>query len=828
MEAQKKTDEKRIGPRDLIIGMAAAAIYCLTAALMVMYVKSGGDYPSGSDTYAHLYKAETLLDSIREGNFFPLIDMSWYNGVQFLRYWAPLPVYVLALFIKIAGSVNGAYFYFIFFINVAGAMVWLIIGMINKRPVTGAILGLLWFYIPNNLMALFTEGNLPRSLSMVFLPVFIYSIYSFLNKRRISSFIAIVISFFLIACCHSGYAGMCALTVLVFLIIYSISEKEIKGPGYIIAAIISGYLIMGVWLVPSLIGGITSTDSSEVMKGFFQSIFTTLNPILRTRDGNLYFYAGLPEFIIMLLGILASGKKERTGFITGFITIILTSSSAYYILKILPGSQYLWMLRFISIALAFSFMSLLYWKTLKKKILAVFLIAIALDIIPSIRLCRGDGNMTAKAREKSYRETMLSDEARSLTVQRMALIDESTDGSRGQYLLTEGTGGIVYQTFGAGWQSASTANNIVSLNRAASTGNYDYMFDRTLAMGDDTVLIKKSILQDKGEQRSYIDSSAALSGYKLYDENDGYLLYHLEKATGRFGVKSSCSSIGIGKNIYETALSSPDMREGDSVYLDDYSYSELKKYKMIFLCGFSYHDKSKAENLVRRLTGDGIYVIIYGDGMPVMRTAGSGSFLGVSAENVEFENGYPILRYRGRRIDPQLFSPDFRHWKTVYLNGLHDVWGYANEDGVKLPFIGTGENDHEIFVGFNISYHYSLTRDPAIGEILSSISGDLLNKVPKREIVPIDVTEKKNGLIITSPENHVNTTIAYNDIYRAAKGKIYERNHLLYVNKGKTVITYRYPFLIRGILLTIFALSFFIFCIFKLKRETGKLKPLKK
>lgn len=822
METLKKTDEKRFGLKDLITGLVAVAIYCLAAALTVMYVKSGGDYPSGSDTYAHLYKAKTLSDSINEGNFFPLIDMSWYNGVQFLRYWSPLPVYVLALFIKLTGSVNGAYLAFIFFINVAGAMVWLIIGFINKRPILGAVLGLLWFYIPNNLLALFTEGNLPRSLSMIFLPIFIYSIYSFLNKRRIRSFVAVTISFFLIACCHSGYAGMCALAVLVYLFIYSISEKEIKGPGYIIAAMISGFLIMGVWLVPSLIGGITSTDSSEVMKSFFQNIFITLNPLLRLKDGNLYFYAGLPEFIIMLLGLLASGKKERTGFITGFITILLTSAPAYYILKVLPGSQYLWMLRFISIALAFTFMSLIYWKTLKKKILIVFLIVIALDIIPSIRLLRGDGKMTVKAREKYYRETMLADEARSLTVQRMALIDESTDGSRGQYLLTEGSGGIVYQTFGAGWQSASTANNIVSLNRAASTGNYDYLFDRCLAMGDDTVLIKKSILQDKGEQRSYIDSSAALSGYKLYDENDGYLLYHLENVTGRFGIKSTYSSIGIGKNIYETALSSPDMREGDSIYLDDYSYSELKKYKMIFLCGFSYHDKSKAENLVRRLTGDGVYFIIYGDGLPVMRTADSGSFLGVSAENVEFENGYPILRYKGRRIDPQLFSPDFRHWKTVYLNGLHEIWGYANEDGVKLPFIGTGENDHEIFVGFNISYHYSLTRDPAIGDILSSVSGGLLNKVPKRETVPIDVTEKNGGLLLRSPENHVNTTIAYNDIYSARKGKIYERNHLLHVNKGKTVITYRYPYLFRGTLLSILALVFFISCIWKLKRETRK------
>ena len=37
---------------------------------------------------------------------------------------------------------------------------WLIIGRKMNRPYLGAFVGLIWFFMPNNLLALFVEGNL--------------------------------------------------------------------------------------------------------------------------------------------------------------------------------------------------------------------------------------------------------------------------------------------------------------------------------------------------------------------------------------------------------------------------------------------------------------------------------------------------------------------------------------------------------------------------------------------------------------------------------------------------------------------------------------------
>ena len=70
--------------------------------------------------------------------------------------------------------------------------------------------------MPNNLLALFVEGNLARSLSMIFLPVFIYEVSEYLKDRRAVRMPFIIISFVLIALCHLGYAGMAALAVIVY------------------------------------------------------------------------------------------------------------------------------------------------------------------------------------------------------------------------------------------------------------------------------------------------------------------------------------------------------------------------------------------------------------------------------------------------------------------------------------------------------------------------------------------------------------------------------------------------------------------------------------
>ena len=168
-------------------------VYLLAAWLVVWLVKTSGIYPSGSDTMYHVYRGDYVYNAIKSGNWYPLYDPAWYNGVEILRYWSPLPAYVMAFCQYLAsGSQFGAYLFYIGGVCFLGACVWPFIGRGFNRPYLGAFIGLLWFFMPNNLYALFVEGNLARSLGMIFLPVFIYVVYKYFNTQKTGYLLLII------------------------------------------------------------------------------------------------------------------------------------------------------------------------------------------------------------------------------------------------------------------------------------------------------------------------------------------------------------------------------------------------------------------------------------------------------------------------------------------------------------------------------------------------------------------------------------------------------------------------------------------------------------
>ncbi len=801
-------------------------LYGVIAVMIAWVINQGGNYPAGVDTMCHVYKGDVLYHSILEGNWYPLYDNFWYNGVQMMRYWAPLPVYFLAFCQGLAGgSEIIGYLVFNGLIFFLGAMVWLYIGVKKDRIVLGAFIGALWFFMPNNLFALFVEGNLPRSLSMVLLPLFIYYIHEFLFEKQWKELKKVIPVFTAIALCHVGYAGMIALAMLVFLAVYKIIYKEKDMCLPVILSIVIPFALIGIWLYASLQGGITSTDSSQVMQSFFQDALISLNPFRRSQVGITEFYFGFAAFLVAVFGFICSKKQSMVGFCTAVIIFLCTTSSMYVVLEKLPGSQYLWMLRFISIALCMILYSLFLWKTLRKPIMIVCCVLLLADVIPSMPLLYiGEGEKNVQENMIAQEQRTLIDKAKEVTTQRVALMDESTLGAMAQYLLTDFNGKQVQQTYGAGWQSAATANNIVDLNEAMAQGYYLYLFDRAMEMGNDTVLIKINQLREKQEDVEEVRECAEKVGYQEIEANKEYLLYHLD-TYDTFGTRCQYSSIGIGTSAPLMAYANPDMEEGESTNLNEYTYEELSKYKMIYLAGFTYDDKEEAEDLVVRLSEAGVKILINGDGIPANERTKTREFLGVTCHEILFENGYPILYYQEQELDCTLFDKEYADWQTVYFNDLEEARGYLYDSGRKAEFVGTVKNENICFLGLNLPYHAFLTHDEAALELIKELAGGVLQEVPAREIVPLEISYGSDTITITSPEEQVNTSLAYHDIF-VSKQKLQEKNQLLYVSKGITEITMKYPYLVEGLLLTILGVILSIWFAGWLKKKYDKKEPV--
>ena len=796
--------------------VAYIAFMAFISVIVVKLVSHNGVYPAGSDTMYHIYRGDYVYNSIKNGSWYPLYDYMWYNGVELMRYWAPLAAYVMAFCEFLAGGdMLTGYLFFVGIICLLGAISWLYVGVRLKRPVLGAFIGLIWFFMPNNLLALFVEGNLARSLSMIFLPLFIYETAEYLKDRSVKRVAGIIISFILIALCHLGYAGMVALAVLLYCVIHMIEGYSKRAVPEVVVSILLGFMIIGIWLVASLKGGITSLDNSENMANFFQKLSVTLNPMDRINTNNSHFYFGLAAAILAVCGAVLGYKRSRAGFVSGIVILICTAASMYTVLKILPGSQYLWMLRFISIALCLILYSFLKWDTLRKPVIIIFCVILMADIVPSLILVTGDkteivlssegitinwdkeneSNTGVAERLNEQQSAALIAKAQSVTKQRFALLDDSSLGSMGAFLVSDWNNSVP-AVFGAGREAANTSTNIVRINRALSDANYYYVFDRCRELGSDTVLVKLSCLGSYGGAIYDMDMAAGASGYTVAGENAAYRLYHMD-TYDNWGTVSSYEVIGIGSGTPLIAQSYPAIEETESDNLNNYTYEQLSKYKEVILSGFTYDDKESAESLIERLSESGVRIVIYADGIPQNKKTHSQEFLGVTCSDIVFNNGYPDMDTKIGMLYPDLFPKGYSTWQTVYLNGLTDSWGSVEDNGLRLDFYGTVKNNNIIMCGLNLAYYYGISGDKSVGKLISDMIGITASQLPERTNIKLDIQQEGNGITITSDSDNVNTGLAYHDIFFSEQW-LGKRNNLTYVKSGVTRITFKVPYLWQG------------------------------
>lgn len=817
-------------------------IYLAVSVLVVFLVKNNVAYPTGSDTMYHIFRGDYVYNSIKEGSWYPIYNSMWYNGVEIMRYWAPLTAYYMALCQMIAGGGQLAgYLIFVGSVCFFNSISWLIIGRKMNRPYLGAFVGLIWFFMPNNLLALFVEGNLARSLCMIFLPVFIYAVCEYLSERKRIYIPIIIVTFALMAMCHLGYAGMIALAVLIYCIVYMFQQGNKRAVLEVIVSILLGFMVLGIWLVASLNGGITSLDNSENMANFFQKLVVTLNPLDRIKSNNSHFYYGLAACIIAVCGIFLGYKKSRTGFVTAVVILVCTTTAMYPVLSLLPGSQYLWMLRFISIALCFILYSFLKWDTLKKPLVLLMCVLLIADIVPSLTLITGgslfteDNKISLSGMSSRYNSTSednssdtsliddilslnmtdtseaedrinhtqnytLISKAQSITGQRLALMDASSLGAMGAWLTADWNNGVP-AAFGAGWEAANTSTNIANLNKAMAESRFYYMFDRCEELGNDTVVVRLSQLNKYTGTLDKLDEAANAVGYKLVDYNGDYRLYHLD-VNGNWGTISTYEAIGIGSGASGISLRFPAVEETDSYNLDDYTFEQLSQYKEIFLDGFTYNDKEAAEELIIRLSEAGVKIIISADSIPQDKRTHTQTFLGVTCNAVKFENGYPEMNTRIGRVYTDMFPQGHTEWNTVYLDGLDTSYGSVDDNGLSLDFYGTVKNDNIIMCGLGIMNFYSMTGDKTVGRLLENMSGLTQETLPQRKIVPLTIDYTGSTIAITSNEDNVNTALAYHDIFSTAQN-IEKKNNLMYIQKGTTVINIKVPYVWQGAIVSI-------------------------
>ncbi len=808
-------------------------IYAVIACVLAIIIYRNGIYPSGEDVYLHLYKGNVLLANILQGNFYPALDKSWYSGVEMMSYWGPAFGYLIALCQALCmGNILQGYLLYIGILYFVTATVFFVISVKLKRPVAGAVAGAILFFMPSNLELVFMDGNLCGGLFMAFFPVLLYEIYNFIIERIYKAYRNFIIVFALLGFCHLQFLLMAALVLVLYMLILAASNKGklslcISG----IVGMSVSLLIPGIWAFNAYKDGILSVDTTMQANRYFVDFFTTINPIGKLFSEYEVYYFGLALVLLIVFGLICAKKKTVECFVTAGIIYLFSLSFMKTIVLSISKSELAYMNRYMPFAVALIFIGFVHWESLKKKFVVIVLILVSLDSALSVKqyIYGNANNYSAEDRLiKAADEALISD-AKAITKQKLTLIDEGTLGSKGAYMVSCDLDDIkgVDAVFGAGIKGASTNYNVVQLNEAVDEQAFYYLFDRCKEVCSDTVLLKMDIVDGYMITVGQIDDAAAASGYDLIENNEEYRLYHFDSPYDSWGVISDYRAIGIGTSAPAISISFPSVKETKSNNLNDYTYDELKNYDVIYLAGFSYNNRKEAEDMLLKLADNGSRIIILADGIPADEKTGVSTFLGVDTFNITFKHGYPALDTIDGEIYADLFPSGYTNWNTVYCNNLENVWGSLEDMDMKIDFYGTIHDDSIIFIGLNLTYHYGLTRDRAVGTLLSHALDVSIGELPSRRVVPIEIKDNKNGYTIVSKYNHVDTGIAYHDIFDADK-KIYDDNNLTYVNKGITKISVRHRNFYYGIIMSLIGLilAFAMCMIVKKKLQSEQMEAV--
>ena len=770
------------------------ALLVICGAAISFYLYDTGAYPSGADIYGHLFKSDLLYNSIKNGDYYPLYTDLWYNGLQPFRYWAPLPYYLLAVLqFMVGGDALVSYLAFISFAFIVGGTGWLLWGIAYKRLMFCTFLGIMWFLLPDNIRVFFVEGNLPRMVVAIFLPYLFFFIWQFVEHRKKRAVVPVVMIMCMIILCHVMIAAMIGITTFILLLIYSISQKRASESFYMILFMLLSFALCGFWLYPALQGGLMSMDASataEVMRALSTPASISLNPALRDRGLYELFYFGISILSVSVTGLFWADKKSRCGFLTVILVFLGTLPLVVPLLEKLPLNQLLWMTRFTPIVYTIFFFSMLEWKKCRRYVLIVIAFILILDSFPSLNLQR------YHSRAPAIMSYTLQD-AKAMANQRISLLDVSAFGSYPSFGISTEEPRRRY-TYGWAWQGASTAHNIMMLNTALERGFYHYLFDRSIEMGDDTVLVHKEQVERAKMTLDALISAASASKYTLRKETN-YAYIFKRDTPKSFGVATDYEGLAIGAAADLISFEFPIFEEGTSDNILDYSQEKLKKYKMIYLSAFTYNDKKAAEELLIEIADAGVKVIIDMNRIPADPVTNRMTFLGVTAQPVSFTNRYPELIYKGKIYDAMPFKETYQEWNTVYLDNLDSIFGYSWFQNKELPFIGTAGHSNILIIGYNFLFHSIETNDKIIIGLMGDLTGFEQNKLPERKIIPLTVQYAKDTIIIDSPGGEINTTIGFQDVFQSDQA-FENRNNLLVIKEPHTKIKMAYPYPAQGMI----------------------------
>lgn len=743
--------------------ITSVVLSVVIAVSVGFFLYGSGLYLHGDAVYAQLYKLDAVADAIREGALFPLYAENWYNGYEIFRY-SPPTVYI---FVVMISSIFDADFHtsiciFYGIMAFVSTMGFFLFGVKQKKVVAAFFTGITFLLLPPTFTAVILEGSLDVAMGLALIPCIFYFLHSFITWKNRLAIVPFSGMMCLLVSAHYILGIAFGAVLVIYLILHVIAEKNWKFGFAAIGNILLLYVVMGYFLYPAFSGGLLKRPHSS--------------------QWDVELSLGVPILVIAILGLITTNRKRFAGFFLTIVFTVLSFSVMEPVRKLISSptlQRSYWYL--ISIT-AILLITLLCWERLRMIFLLAALCVMAGEGI-SLMLSLQEGDYALQEEEVLIDDYLLA-EAASWTDNRIALMDMATLGAFPQwYFARQG----VDSMFGWDYENAMTARNQTALNEAFFDGFYDYMFDRLLLYGNDTAVILKSLLEEGAYDT--LTAAAERNGYEIVAENENVIVFKETAVESTYGVITHYENLAIGENAYYISYIYPSFGYGASACIEDYTIEELSQYHKLYLSGFTYREKEKAENMLKELSSKGTEVYIDMQHIPVNNITGKNEFMDAYAQFVQFVEDFPVLENNnGNQFKLDFQAGSYSVWDTVYVSGCEDVIKETvYEDKSHLVYWGQNHDPNVTFMGFNLIYYYLMTHNQDLKRFLDeemSLSSEVL---PQPVIVPVQVERDSSRIIVHTQEDRVNCNIASVDTLEPDRIMTTQEN-LLVVNQGDTTL----------------------------------------
>ncbi len=691
------------------LGPALLVVLALLVLLLALWRQP---YPPGLDSWGHLFKAEALAQAMRQegpGAYFTSAWLpQWYMGDPFRTYYPPLTTLTLTPFVYLLGSsfLGLQAFTSLVLVTFASLTYLAVSRLWGKWPAALAAVMALW--APYTLRTLFFEGNLPRVLALLSLPMLVLFTERALTTRgrRMPAIVGLALSWAWAILSHPQQALLFAILFGVYLVARLFLDPDVPllRAGWWLAGLLAGALLTAPWSLPAYgHGELPNIPYLPVEKVSLFSIgWRAILPAVDVSQGTII--VGFGALALALLAAAARPEPRRTAYaLAGLVGIWLSFGPSGVAFSLLPLQQSLLPERFLNISvfmLALSASGLLPFKRRARLArLFVLLGLLFIDFVPSLPLLtRNPDPMSQQRLAEGLASTVDS-------ISRTAL-----------FSFPEPTAVEVYYSSGAtpiinGWALENTPHH-PALRRylGASRWGPEYL-EYLLNLWN----VRYAVLRGLPERVDAARAALADMGFRRAERSGDYEIWVDASPTAPVQRIPSQRVLVLGDRSSPLLQAYPFAEEAQVDRLSDLPAGSLARYPAVALMRFEHTtaDLARGERRLRDYVERGGRAIFELSGMEDS-FGQTVDLLGVHVLRLSFEDELrvrwaPSLAGLPDRLPLSGVAPE--GWSGATYDDLDEVLAEVEFGGQWYPILGyksLGEGQ-AWFVGLNLLYYAQLT-----------------------------------------------------------------------------------------------------------------------